>query len=101
MEHDLVLLGVYATKRAVVDARAQYWKAKEPRSPVDATRAVGESRDIAGVRETAPQASARPTSGENIAALNRDESNEPDARLPAMNRRERAALSTSFREPPC
>jgi hypothetical protein len=26
---DLILLGVYATKRAAVAARAKYWKAKE------------------------------------------------------------------------
>ena len=29
MERDLVRLGVYATKRAAVAARAKYWKAKE------------------------------------------------------------------------
>ena len=29
MKKDLVLLGVYATKRAAVAARLKYWKAKE------------------------------------------------------------------------
>jgi hypothetical protein len=28
MERDLVLLGVYATRRAAVAARAKYWRAK-------------------------------------------------------------------------
>jgi hypothetical protein len=31
MRKDLVLLGVYATKRAAVAARVKYWKAKEAR----------------------------------------------------------------------
>jgi hypothetical protein len=29
MERELVLLGIYPTKRAAVAARAKYWKAKE------------------------------------------------------------------------
>jgi hypothetical protein len=32
MEDDLLLLGVYATKRAAVAARVQYWNAKERRA---------------------------------------------------------------------
>jgi hypothetical protein len=32
MEKDLVRLGVFATKRAAVAARAKYWKAKERRA---------------------------------------------------------------------
>jgi hypothetical protein len=32
MKKDLVLLGVYATKRAAVIARLKYWKAKERRA---------------------------------------------------------------------